>query len=166
MPNINAAKNLKPWKPGQSGNPTGKRKHSVIRYIEEALGEQVRVRNADGTVNKLSKAKFLGTTLVRLAIKLLNKVEAEEEMDHNVLLVYRDCLAYVLKNADPEAILNKAAEAQATTELIVKTETGALFAHRAAALHALNGKLGPAQILEAFRQAKRDEMELAKQEAT
>ena len=51
-------------------------------------------------------------------------------------------------------------------EIVVKTETGALFACRAAALHALNGKLGPAQILEAFRQAKRDEMELAKQENT
>ena len=163
MPTDKALANLKAWKPGQSGNPTGKRKHSIVRFIEETLGEQVRVRNADGTVNTLSKAKFLGTTLVRLAIKLLTKVEAEEEMDHNVLLVYRDCLAYVLKNADPDLLNGKDGGVTPQTELIIKTETGALFAGRAAALHALNGKLGPAQILEAFRQAKRDEMELAKQ---
>lgn len=51
-------------------------------------------------------------------------------------------------------------------EIVVRTEAGALFANRAVALHALNGKLEPAQVLEAFRQAKRDEMELAKQENT
>ncbi len=166
MPTAKALENLKAWKPGQSGNPTGKRKHSIVRFIEEALGENVLVRGADGKTKKQTKAKWIGHTMVRLAIRLLRRVEADEEIDNNLVPVYRECLAYVLRNADPDALNGKDGGVAPQTELIVKTEAGALFAGRAVALHALNGKLGPAQLVEAFRQAKLDEMELAKQENT
>lgn len=159
--------NLQHWKPGQSGNPGGKhKKHSVIWYIEQALMDEVRFRDADGKVSKIKRAEFLGQQLVHMAIKLLTDVQAGNEMDRSVLQVYRDALTYVLKHADPSAVGNGKSNGNGTpvpTELIVKNEAGALFAEALARVGDTAGRYGPAQHIEAFRQSSRAMVKMKKE---
>jgi len=52
--------NLKPWKPGQSGNPGGRRKHDVAAHIARAVLEG----NQEAAYKALAKALLKGNAYV------------------------------------------------------------------------------------------------------
>ena len=69
--------NLKPWKPGQSGNPGGRPRHDVASEIARAVFEG----NEEAIYRAMCKALLKGTPKVFLALaeraygKLTNPVE-------------------------------------------------------------------------------------------
>ncbi len=92
------------WKPGQSGNPLGKKKKikaapPLASLFADELSETIEVKNA-GEIQKLSKAQVLATTVINQLIKaspkdqpklfqMLDKLgvfEAQSEKFHDAVI--------------------------------------------------------------------------------
>jgi hypothetical protein len=70
--------NLKPWKPGQSGNPSGRPKNDVAREIAQAIFEE----NREALYEAFGKAALSGNayTFKELAERAFGKVPDKVEM--------------------------------------------------------------------------------------
>lgn len=87
--------NLKPWKPGQSGNPSGKRKHDKAKEIAQAIFEE----NEEAVYVALGKALLKGNAYAfkELAERAYGKLK--ETHEHNLGSSILDRLAAGRKRA-------------------------------------------------------------------
>ena len=87
MPNAASLRNLRPWKPGQSGNPNGRPRapkfserdqHAILAALAGALGEDAR----RAAINAMRAALTNARTVVK-ALELGAKLNGELDSSRN-----------------------------------------------------------------------------------
>jgi hypothetical protein len=93
MPKAASLRNLRPWKPGQSGNPNGRPRaprfterdqHAILTALAGALGE-----GTQGTAIKAMQAVLTNPRTVLKALELCARLNGELDSPHRVSLLKR-----------------------------------------------------------------------------
>jgi len=153
--------NLQPanrWVKGQSGNPSGVGKWTAEKWTAVALAETVSVQGPDGPTLQ-QHGQYIYGSAVRHTTWFMNyldklhrgTIKEHEVLDPRMLQAHVAIMLMVDKLAPhtPAGV-----EEAASVELIVRTEAGALFAASLKHKVTVGERLGTAQILAAFREAR------------
>lgn len=104
-PHPNSLANLKPFQPGQSGNPGGRKKHWLSDVFQETLEERLsdpalRQQFKDALWSKLLSEKVVGSmTLDKVLERTEGKVADQLQVSGDVALTISDRLAKARERA-------------------------------------------------------------------